>query len=129
MLLRPRDDGGERAVEALEDQRAGVADLKRERRVDDVRGGEAVVEPAAFRAELLGDGVDERGEVVVQSSPRSRATRAGEGAVARRRGSSRTASAGTTPTSAQPSSAASSTSSQRASLPSSDQILAMAGRE
>ena len=38
-------------------------------------------------------------------------------------------SAGTTPASAHPSSAASSTSSQRASLPSSDQILAMAGRE
>jgi hypothetical protein len=39
------------------------------------------------------------------------------------------ASAGTTPVSAHPSRAASSTSSQRSSLPSSDQILAISGRE
>jgi hypothetical protein len=39
------------------------------------------------------------------------------------------ASAGTTPISTQPSSAASSTSSQRSSLPSSDQMLAISGRE
>ncbi len=39
------------------------------------------------------------------------------------------ASAGTTPSSAHASSAASSTSSHRSSLPSSDQILDMAGRE
>ena len=36
---------------------------------------------------------------------------------------------GDAPTSTQPSSAASSTSNQRASLPSSDQILLMSGRE
>ena len=48
-----------------EDQRAGVPDLQRERGVDDVRRGEAVVDPAALRAELLGHGVDERGDVVV----------------------------------------------------------------
>ena len=42
------------------------AHLQRERRVDDVGGGEAVVEPAALLAELLGDGVDEGGGVVVQ---------------------------------------------------------------
>ena len=48
-----------------EQQRAGVADLQRERRVDDVRRRQPVVHPAPFRAELLGDGVDERGQVVV----------------------------------------------------------------
>ena len=41
-----RDDGGERAVDPFEDQRAGLADLQRERGVEDVRGGEAVVQPA-----------------------------------------------------------------------------------
>ena len=56
------------------------------------------------------------------------ATRSGVGGVARARIAA-TASAGTTPSSAQPSSAASSTSSQRSSLLSSDQTLAMAGRE
>ena len=40
-------------------------DLQRERGVDDVRRRQPVVHPAAFRAELLGDRVDERGEVVV----------------------------------------------------------------
>ena len=54
-------------------------DLQRERGVDDVRRGEAVVEPASLRAELLRDGVDEGGRVVVEASPRSRATRAGVG--------------------------------------------------
>ena len=66
MLLGARDDDGERRVEALEDERAGGADLERERGVDDVGGGEAVVEPAALLAELLGDGVDEGGRVVVE---------------------------------------------------------------
>ena len=66
VLLGPRDDDGERAVEPVEDQRAGLADLERERRVDDVGGGEAVVEPAALLAELLGDRVDEGGGVVVE---------------------------------------------------------------
>ena len=36
-------------VDALRDQRARVADLKRERGVDDVRGGQAVVDPAPLR--------------------------------------------------------------------------------
>ena len=66
MLLGARDDGGERAVDPLEDEGARLADLERERRVDDVGGGEAVVEPAALVAELLGDGVDEGGGVVVE---------------------------------------------------------------
>ena len=115
-------------VEAAQDQRSGIAELQRERGVDDVGGGEAVVHPAALRAELLGDGVDERGEVVI-----GRLLDLGD-ALGRRhgrrvRGSLRHRRAGTAPTSAQPSSAASSTSSQRASLPSSDQIRLISGRE
>ena len=128
MLLGARDDDGERAVERLEDERAGLADLERERGVDDVGGGQAVVEPAALLAELLGDGVDERRGVVVErrlelGDPlRARAARPSPGGRGR-------PPAGTTPSSAQAAVAASSTSSQARSLPSSDQILAMAGRE
>ena len=48
-----------------EDQLPGILDLEREGRVDDVRGGEAVVDPAALGPELLGDGIDESGGVVV----------------------------------------------------------------
>ena len=94
----------------------------------DVGRGQPVVEPAALVAELLGDGVDERGDVVLGSrfdlgdalgrrDRRARADRVDRGA----RDGCRC--------SAQPSSAASSTSSQRANLASSDQIAAMAGRE
>ena len=126
VLLGPRRDDGEGAVEAREDQRARLADLQRERRVDDVGGGEAVVEPAALLAELLGDGVDEGGGVVVE-----RRLELGDPLRARRVASAMraAASSGTTPSSAQAAVAASSTSSQVASFPSSDQILAMAGRE
>ena len=127
VLLGARRDDGEGAVEAREDQRARLADLQRERRVDDVGGGEAVVEPAALLAELLGDGVDEGGGVVVErrlelGDPlrRSAVSPAAMRAAA---------SSGTTPSSAQAAVAASSTSSHVASFPSSDQILAMAGRE
>ena len=67
MLLGARDDGDERAVDPGEDQRAGVADLKRERGVEDVGGRQAVVEPAPLLAETLGDGVDEGGDVVVRA--------------------------------------------------------------
>ena len=117
-----------RAVEPGQDQLAGGRDLERERRVDDVRRGEAVVEPAPFRAELVGDRVDEGGEVVVRllldlgDALRRRRVCLGANLARPPRRARR-------PTSAQPSSAASSTSSQRSSLPSSDQILAMAGRE
>ena len=128
VLLGARGDGGERALEPVQDQRARVAELQRERRVDDVGRRQAVVEPAALLAELLGDGVDEGGDVVLGLAPRSRRRARASGRVAPARIAS-TASRGTTPSSAQPSSAASSTSSQRASLASSDQIAAMAGRE
>ena len=44
---------------------ARVADLERERRVDDVRRREAVVDPAALGPELLCHRIDEGGEIVV----------------------------------------------------------------
>ena len=86
------------------------------------------MEPAPVLAEALGDGVDERGDVVVRLAlDLGHALR--RTAAARRTGSRATASPGTTPTSPQPSSAASSTSSHPASFASSDQIWVMAGRE
>src|SRR5439155_4260012 len=66
VLLGASYDRGERTVEARENQPAGLPDLQAERRVDDVGGGEPVVEPPALLAELLGDGVDEGGRVVVK---------------------------------------------------------------
>ena len=38
VLFGAGDDGGERAVDPLEEEHAGVADLQCERGVDDVRG-------------------------------------------------------------------------------------------
>ena len=61
-----RDDRGERAVDAFDDQPARLLDLQRERRVEDVGGREPVVEPAPVLAEPLGDRVDERRDVVVR---------------------------------------------------------------
>ena len=66
MLLGPRDHGGEGTVESLEHERAGFADLQRERGVDDVRRGEPVVEPSSVGAERPGHGVDEGRDVVVR---------------------------------------------------------------
>src|SRR5262249_30081699 len=82
MLFGPPDDRVEGAVETCEEQLPGVLDLQRERSVDDVGGGEAVVDPAAFGAELLGDRVDERGDIVV-----SRALDLGDALGRRRPGS------------------------------------------
>ena len=127
VLLGARGDGGEGAVEPGEDQRAGLADLQRERRVDDVGGREAVVEPAALLAELLGDGVDEGGGVVVQR--RLELGHALGGSAGSPRRCARPRRRARRPSSAQAAVAASSTSSHVASFPSSDQILAMAGRE
>ncbi len=67
VLLRARDDGRERTIESLQQEQAGLLHLQRERRVHDVRRREAVVEPAAGRADLLGDRVDEGRRVVVQA--------------------------------------------------------------
>ena len=66
VFLRSCFDGCERAVEPGQDQRAGLTDLHRQRRVDDVGGREAVVEPAARLAELLGGGIHECCGVVVE---------------------------------------------------------------
>ena len=122
------DDGTERALQPLEQQRPGFLDRDRQRRVQDIRRGEAEVEPTAVLAERLRHGVDERGDVVIRLALELRDPR-GASAVSPRRGSDRRRRRGSTPTAAQPSSAASSTSSILASLASSDQIRVMAGRE
>ena len=66
VLLGAGDDGGERALDPFEHERARLADLERERGVEHVRRRQPVVEPAPLVAELLGDRVDERGDVVVR---------------------------------------------------------------
>jgi hypothetical protein len=66
VLVRACDDGVERTVEAREQERACVAHLERECRVEHVGGREPVVEPAAGGAEIGRDGVHERGEVVLR---------------------------------------------------------------
>ena len=65
VLLREPNDRGERGFDPMDDQTACVADLQSERGVDHVRGRQAVVEPPALGADLLGHRVDERCEVVV----------------------------------------------------------------
>ena len=65
VLLGAPRDGDEHPLDAAQDQRAGSPDLQREGGVDDVGGRQSVVNPASFGAELLGDGVDEGGEIVV----------------------------------------------------------------
>ena len=121
------EDGRERPFDPFEDQRSRFPDLQRQRGVENVRGRQPVVEPAPDRPERLRDRVHERSDVVLRplldlGHPLRRRR-------LRTRRISRAASSGTAPTEAHPSSAASSTSSQRASLLSSDQTRAMAGRE
>ena len=53
-------------MEPFEDEQAGFASLQGERRVEHVGRGQAEVEPAPVVAELVGDGIHERGEVVVR---------------------------------------------------------------
>ena len=67
VLLRQRHDRREGALDPGEDQRAGVADLERQGGVDDVRGRQAVVEPAPIRAERLAHRVDERRRIVMRA--------------------------------------------------------------
>jgi hypothetical protein len=64
--FRLLDHGVECAIQAFEQQLAGVAHLQRECRVDDVGGREPVVDPAACGADALRDRVDEGGEVVLR---------------------------------------------------------------
>src|SRR5262245_37746033 len=66
VLVGPCDDRVERAADLLEYEGTGSWRGERERRVDDVRGCEAVVEPAAVVAECVCHGVDERGDVVAR---------------------------------------------------------------
>ncbi len=67
MLLGPRGDGRERPLDSFQDQRTRVAELQRQRGVEHIGRGQPVVEPAAFLAQLLGDGIDEGGDVVLRS--------------------------------------------------------------
>ena len=110
VFLGARPHRLEQPGEVLDDQVAGLAHLQRLRGVEHVGGGEAEVQPAGGRADVLGDRGRERDDVVlgdlfdrfdardVEARPRAR--------------SSRAASAGMTPASAIASAAASSTSSQ-----------------
>jgi hypothetical protein len=66
VLVRTRHDRLQRTVDAGQNQPAGVLDLQRERRVDDVRGRQPVVEPPPERAELLADRVHEGRHVVLR---------------------------------------------------------------
>ena len=66
VLLGAADDRPERAVEALEHERARVLHGQRECGVEHVGRREPEVEPAAVRAERLADGVDECRYVVVR---------------------------------------------------------------
>ena len=49
VLLCPRDDAGQRALELVEQEPPGGLQLERQRRVQDIRGGQPVVEPAPDR--------------------------------------------------------------------------------
>jgi hypothetical protein len=51
---------------ATDDDLTGVAQLQRERCVQDVRGGEPVVDPPSFLADRVGHDVDERGHVMAR---------------------------------------------------------------
>ena len=53
-------------IEACHGRGTGLAELERERRVEDVRRGEAVVEEPAVLAQLLRDRVDEGRDVVLR---------------------------------------------------------------
>ena len=129
VLLRPATTASKRALEAGEDEPFPASWICSASAVsttsDEV---EAVVEPASLRPELLASRRRRTRPCRGRSSARSRRRAPGVGAHRRARIAA-TSLGGIAPTSAQPSSAASSTSSQCASLRSSDQILAIAGRE
>src|SRR3972149_5351195 len=54
VLLGPPDDGGKGTADPVENERARLLHGERERGVEDVGRREAVVEPAAFRAQRVG---------------------------------------------------------------------------
>ncbi len=65
LLQRPLDQCVAVGAGGGEDDLAGLAQLQRQRRVEHVGGGEAVVDPAPVLSNRLGDDVDEGGDVVV----------------------------------------------------------------
>ena len=65
VLLGARQDRVEEPVDPCEDEAAGLLELQRQSRVDDVGRGQPEMEPTPFRPELLGDRVDEGGRVMV----------------------------------------------------------------
>ena len=65
LLDRPLDQGIAVGAGAGEQDRSRLLELQREGGVEDVGGGEAVVDPAAVLADRCGDDVDEGGDVVV----------------------------------------------------------------
>ena len=64
VLLGPRADGVAQRRQPVEDEVARLAHLERLRRVDDVRRGQAEVEPAGLLADVLGHGGREGDDVV-----------------------------------------------------------------
>ena len=64
VLLCPVRHDVECAVQAVEDQHPGLLDGQRQRRVEHVRRGEAVVEPAPVVAQFRGHEIDERRDIV-----------------------------------------------------------------
>src|SRR5262249_38855675 len=66
VLERARDERVAKRRRALDEDRARLDELDRERRVEDVGGREAVVQPAAFVADRRRDDVDERRHVVAR---------------------------------------------------------------
>ena len=67
VLQRALEHGGTRLLEALQQDRAGIAQLQCQPGVDHVARGEAVVEPACGRPDLLGNRLGERDHVVVRA--------------------------------------------------------------
>ena len=86
VLLRPVGHDLECTIQAVEDQGPGLLDGQRQRRVEHVRRGEAVVEPAPVVAQLRGHEIDESRDVV-PGLPLTPADLVGRRRAGRRRGS------------------------------------------
>ena len=82
--LRASTTASNAARDAVEEERARLADLQRERRVEHVGGRQPVVEPPSpFGVQPFADCVDERGEIVARPAL-DLATCSGEGGAASR---------------------------------------------
>ena len=66
VLFGARENRGRRPIDAVANQRAAGLDRQRERGVEDVGRGEPEVEPAPVGPEVGGDGIDERGDIVIR---------------------------------------------------------------